>query len=110
MVQLERRVAPCEVDWSLRLVGSTIIRARQHATVLFDHVDASSSTKRVDEASDASARSPCRAAGTTTSTRCTAPEAKFGRSSVVSTANSRWPTGRVGVPQSSAGATSARRY
>ena len=65
-------------------------------TVLLLHVKASSSMKRVEEASDASARSPCRAPGTVTSTRCTAPAASFGRSSVVSTANSRWPTGRVG--------------
>ena len=72
--------------------------------MLFVHVKASSSMKRVEEASDASARSPCRAPGTATSTRCTAPAASDGRSSEVSTANSRWPTGRVGVPQSRAGA------
>ena len=75
-------------------------------TVLFDQTKASSSMKRVEEASEASARSPCRAPGTATSTRCTAPAASYGRSSVVSTANSRWPTGSVGVPQSRAGAAS----
>ena len=41
-------------------------------TVLFDQTTASSSMKRVEEASEASARSPCRAPATVTSTRCTA--------------------------------------
>ena len=80
-------------------------------TVLFDHANASSLMKRVDEASEASARSPYRAPGTVTSTRCTAPGASDGRSSGTSTTNSRWPTGRVGAPQWSAGAAplAARR-
>jgi hypothetical protein len=64
--------------------------------------------KRVEEASEASARLPCLAPGTATSIRCIAPPANDGGSSVVSAASSRWPTGRVGVPQSRAGAASGR--
>jgi hypothetical protein len=77
-------------------------------TVLLLHVKALSSMKRVEEASDASARSPCRAPGTVMFTRCTALAPRFGKSCGISTVNSRWPTGRVGVPQSRAGAASGR--
>ena len=56
--------------------------------------------------SAAVARSPCRAPLTVTSSKLVAPGAKFGRSQATSAANSRCPTGRVGVPQSKAGAAS----
>lgn len=73
-------------------------------TVLLDQAKASSSMKRVEDASDASAMSPCLAPASVTSNKCAAPPATDGRSSGVSMTNSRWPTGSVGVPQSSAGA------
>ena len=75
-------------------------------TVLLLQAAASSSSKRVEKASEASARPPCLVPGTVTSTRCTAPAASDGRSSGASAANSRCPTGSVGVPQSRAGAAS----
>ena len=75
-------------------------------TVLLDHAAASSSLKRVDEASAAWAKSPCRAPLTVTSSRLVAPGASYGRSQAASAANSRCPTGSAGVPQSSAGAAS----
>lgn len=62
-------------------------------TVLFVHVSASSSVKRAEEASDASAQSPRRGTGSATSNRCAAPPVIDGRSSGSSTLNSRWPTG-----------------
>ena len=80
-------------------------------TVLLDHAAASSSTKRVDEASAAWARSPCRAPLTTTSSRLVAPGARLGRSQDTSAANSRRPEPNGapvsnGVPFSTAGAAS----
>ena len=60
-------------------------------TVLLDQAAASSSTKRVDEASAALARSPCRAPDTVTSTRLVAPGASDGRSQATSAVNSRCP-------------------
>jgi hypothetical protein len=56
-------------------------------TVLLDQAAALNSTKRVEEASAASARSPCRQPGTVTSTRWVAPGARLGRSSEVSAWN-----------------------
>jgi hypothetical protein len=62
-------------------------------TVLVVQGAASSSTKRVEEASAASARSPCRAPFTVTSSRAFAPGAGEGRSQDTSAAKSRVPTG-----------------
>ena len=45
---------------------------------------------------------------TATPSRLVAPGANEGRFQDTSAANSRWPTGRAGVPQSSAGAASGR--
>jgi hypothetical protein len=75
-------------------------------TVLFDHTAASSSMKRIEDTSDAFARSPVRAPLAVTSIDDVAPGARLGRSQATSAANSRCPTGNVGVPQSSAGAAS----
>ena len=60
-------------------------------TVLFDHTAASSSMNRVDDASDADARSPARAPLTVTSSNEVAPGAKLGRSQDTSAANTRCP-------------------
>lgn len=49
------------------------------AAALLDHAEASSSTKRVEEASDASAQSTCLAPATATSAVWTAPGAMEGR-------------------------------
>jgi hypothetical protein len=62
-------------------------------TVLVVQAAASSSTKRVEEASAASARSPCRQPGTVTSSRRVAPGAKFGRSQAASAARRYSPDG-----------------
>jgi hypothetical protein len=61
--------------------------------------------KRVDEASDTSPWSPAgrRSRHVDEVDRAAASD---GRSSAVWTANSRWPTGSVGVSQSRAGAAS----
>ncbi len=48
-------------------------------TVLFDHTAASSSMKRVDDTSDACARSPALAPFTVTSRSAVAPGARVGR-------------------------------
>jgi hypothetical protein len=71
-------------------------------TVLLVQAAASSSMKRVEEASAAPARSRCWHPVTVTSSRLVPPGAKLGRSQETSAANSRWPTRRVGVPQSAA--------
>jgi hypothetical protein len=88
--------------------SAAVVRAMTR-TVLLDHAAASSSMKRVDDASAAWARSPCRAPATVTSSRLVAPGARLGRSQVTSAANSRCPTGSARVPQSSAGAASGAR-
>jgi hypothetical protein len=67
---------------------------------------ASSSMKRVQEASAACAISPLRQPATATSSRLVILGARLGRSQIISAANSRWPTGSAGVPQSEAGASS----
>jgi len=60
-------------------------------TVLFDQAAASSSMNRVDDTSDACARSPARAPFTVTSSSDVAPGARLGRSHDTSAANSRRP-------------------
>jgi hypothetical protein len=80
-------------------------------TVLFDHTAASSSMNRVDDTSDAVARSPARAPFTVTSSSDVAPGARLGRSQDTSAANSRRPEPNSapvnsGVPFSTAGAAS----
>jgi len=80
-------------------------------TVLFDHTAASSSINRVDDTSDACARSPDRAPFTVTSMSAVAPGARLGRSQDTSAANSRRPEPNSapvsnGVPFSTAGAAS----
>ncbi len=60
-------------------------------TVLFDHTAASSSMNRVDDTSDACARSPARAPFTVTSISEVAAGARLGRSQDTSAANSRRP-------------------
>ena len=76
-------------------------------TVLFDHTAALISMNRVDDTSDACARSPARAPVTVTSISEVAPGARLGRSDETSAANSRCPDcGSSGVPFSTAGAAS----
>jgi hypothetical protein len=60
-------------------------------TVLFDHTAASSSMNRVDDTSDAAARSPARAPFTVTSINDVTPGARLGRSQDTSAPNSRRP-------------------
>gem|GEM_PF-748813 len=74
-------------------------------TVLFDQTAALSSMNRVDDTSDACARSLARAPLTETSISDVARGAKLGRSQDTSAANSRCPDcGSSGVPFSTAGA------
>jgi hypothetical protein len=80
-------------------------------TVLVDLTAALSSTNRVDDTSDACARSPARARFTVTSISAVAPGARLGRSHDTSAANSRRPEPNSvpvsnGVPFSTAGAAS----
>ena len=76
-------------------------------TVLFDHTAASSSMNRVDDTSDACARSPARAPFTVTSSSDDALDARLGRCQATSAANSRYPAcGSSGVPLSTAGVAS----
>ena len=76
-------------------------------TVLFDQTAASSSMNRVEDTSDACARSPARAPLSVTSISDVAPGARLGRSQDTSAANSRYPDcGSSGVPFSTAGAAS----
>ena len=63
---------------------------------------------KLEEASAVSARSPCRQPVTTISSRLVAPGASEGKSQETSATNSRWPAGRVDVPQSNDGAASGR--
>jgi hypothetical protein len=60
-------------------------------TVLFDHTAALSSMNRVDDTSDACARSPARAPLIVTSISAVAPGARLGRSQDTSAAKSRRP-------------------
>jgi hypothetical protein len=80
-------------------------------TVLFDQTAASISMNRVDDTSDACARSPARAPFTVTSSSDVAPGARLGRSQDTSVANSRRPErnsapANSGVPFRTAGAAS----
>ena len=87
-------------------VAPEIFRAMTR-TVLFDQTAAWISMNRVDDTSDAPARSPARALLTVTSISEVAPGARLGRSQDTSAANSRCPDcGSSGVPFSTAGAAS----
>ena len=80
-------------------------------TVLLDQVAALSSMNRVDDTSDADARSPDRALFTGTSSSDVAPDGRLGRSWDASAENPLCPDfGSSGVPFSTSGAAIATQH
>ena len=67
-------------------------------TLLFDHTWQSSTKAMLLVSSEASAKSPCRAPGTVTSTFAVAPGPRLGRSQLVSSASVRVAAGSEGQP------------